>query len=55
MPLGRPMREYVLVPRDMHEGDDELAQWVGRVLAFVAAMPPKVKKPRAARTPHSDA
>ena len=55
MPLGRPMREYVLVPRDMHEGDDELAQWVGRALAFVAAMPPKVKKPKAARTPHSDA
>ncbi len=43
-PMGRPMREYMLVPRDMHEDDDLLSAWIERAFRFVAAMPPKVKK-----------
>lgn len=48
-PMGRPMREYMLVPRDLHEDDAALAGWVERAFQFVAAMPPKVKNPRAPR------
>jgi len=48
-PMGHPMREYVVVPRDMHDDDDALGEWVGRALLFVAAMPPRVRKPKAPR------
>ncbi len=44
-PMGRPMREYVVVPRAMHDDDTALAGWVGQALDFVAAMPPKARKP----------
>jgi hypothetical protein len=38
------MREYVSLPPDF---DDEAAgAWIDRALAHVAAMPPKVKKPK---------
>lgn len=50
-PLGRPMREYVTVPGDMHDDDDALEEWVGRSLMFAASLPPKVKKPRASPRP----
>lgn len=46
-PMGRPMREYMLLPRDIHEDDAALDRWVERAYAFVAAMPPKVKTPKA--------
>lgn len=45
-PMGRPMREYMLMPRDMHEDDAALGQWVERAYAFVVTMPPKVRKPK---------
>jgi TfoX/Sxy family transcriptional regulator of competence genes len=43
-PMGRPMREYVIVPRAMHADDASLASWVERSFDYVAAMPRKVKK-----------
>ena len=48
-PMGRTMREYVLVPRTMLADDARRAEWVDRAVDFVAAMPPKVKKPKAPR------
>ncbi len=50
-PMGRPMREYMLLPRDMHEDDEALSEWVERAFRFVAAMPRKAKKPRKAPAP----
>ena len=43
---GRPMKEYAKVPPAILADEALLAEWVGRSYAFVAAMPPKVKKPR---------
>jgi TfoX/Sxy family transcriptional regulator of competence genes len=47
-PMGRTMREYVVVPRELHDRDGDLAAWVERSLRFVSALPPKAKKPRRA-------
>jgi TfoX/Sxy family transcriptional regulator of competence genes len=46
---GRPMREYIVLPRAIVNSDGELKGWIARSLAYVAAMPAKVKpaKPRA--------
>lgn len=49
-PMGRPMREYLVVPRTMHAEDTALAAWVERSFDYVAAMPPKIKKPKAPPT-----
>ena len=45
-PMGRPMREYMLVPRAMHGEEAALGSWVERSFDFVAAMPRKTKAPR---------
>ena len=46
---GRRMKQYAKVPPAILADDDALADWVGRAFTFVAAMPPKVKKPRKAK------
>ena len=43
-PEGRAMGGYLALPASF--GEDEAAQWVGRAHAYVATLPPKVKKPR---------
>lgn len=50
-PMGRPMREYMLLPATVHDDRPLLTEWVGRAFAFVSAMPEKVKKPKAQKTP----
>ena len=52
-PMGRPMREYMLLPQDMHEDDHALTTWVERAFQFVAAMPVKVKKPKKPAAPRN--
>ncbi len=49
-PMGRPMREYMLLPRDMHDDDGALGKWIERAFRFVASMPPKVKRAKAPST-----
>ena len=44
---GRVMREYVAVPRTMHDDANALAAWVARSYAFAEALPVKVPKMRA--------
>ena len=46
---GRPMKEYVLVPRDMLKSPRELKAWIARAMAFAASLPPKTKRARQAR------
>ena len=43
-PMGRPMREYVLIPRAWLEELDLARPWVERSLAFAEAMPAKQPK-----------
>lgn len=40
---GRPMREYVQVPKQMMESQ-ELNKWLSKSLAYTASLPPKPKK-----------
>ncbi len=38
---GKPMRGMIYVSPEGIAGDDDLAAWVGRGLAFVSTLPPK--------------
>ena len=38
---GRTMRGYSTVPPDLLEDAASLAEWIGRSLAFIEALPPK--------------
>jgi TfoX/Sxy family transcriptional regulator of competence genes len=40
---GRPMREYVQVPRELMESDKQLYKWIDKSIAYAAALPPKKK------------
>jgi TfoX/Sxy family transcriptional regulator of competence genes len=49
---GRPMKEYVLVPPTVLDGDSALAPWLRLSRDYVSGLPPKAKKPKkAAKTP----
>jgi len=41
---GRPMREYVVVPKSMLEDRKTLAKWIERSRTFAASLKPKPKK-----------
>ena len=41
---GRPLKGYVYVDPDGFAKDADLKKWVDRAMAFVATLPPKVKK-----------
>ena len=43
---GRPMREYIAAPPSMTSDPRLIETWLSRALDFVAALPPKEKKPR---------
>lgn len=45
-PMGRPMREYVMIPRGWLDDPGRARPWVERSLAFVGAMPAKQPKAR---------
>lgn len=42
---GRPMKEYVVLPRSYREDLSSSSAWVARSLEHTRAMPPKEKKP----------
>ncbi len=41
---GRPMREYVVVPAPLIESPDQLNAWLGKSIAYVQSLPPKLAK-----------
>jgi TfoX/Sxy family transcriptional regulator of competence genes len=43
---GRVMREYVAVPRAMHDDAETLSGWIAKSYAFASALPVKVPKER---------
>src|SRR5581483_5978025 len=47
-PAERPMGGYTSLPAAWRASPEVAADWVERALSHVAAMPPKVKKPRKA-------
>jgi len=44
VPMGRNMKEYVLLPDSVKENANELRSWIRRSIEFVSSLPPKVKK-----------
>ncbi|CCB89735.1 TfoX/Sxy family protein [Simkania negevensis] len=40
-PMGRKMREYVLLPAEILGDETQLKAWIKRSIAFVDALPPK--------------
>jgi len=42
---GRPMRDYVLVPKSIREKRAELKKWISKAILHSRSLPPK-KKPR---------
>lgn len=41
---GRPMKEYVVVPKRLVDDAEALRPWLERSLAYVLALPPKAPK-----------
>ena len=48
-PAERPMGGYVSLPAAWRDHPDTAADWVGKALTFVSAMPPKAAKPKTAK------
>jgi TfoX/Sxy family transcriptional regulator of competence genes len=48
-PMGRPMREYVVLPEDVLRDPAALRGWLVRSAAYASSLPPKEKKPRTKR------
>jgi TfoX/Sxy family transcriptional regulator of competence genes len=48
-PAERPMGGYISLPEAWRGAPDLAAGWVERALTHVSSLPPKVKKPKAAR------
>ena len=44
---GRPMREYVVLPRNWRQEPARAQRWVERSLAWVTTLPPKLAKGKA--------
>jgi TfoX/Sxy family transcriptional regulator of competence genes len=48
-PMGRPMREYVVVPAGVVADETALAGWVDRAFRFASSLPAKAPKPKKAK------
>ena len=44
VPMGRTMKEYVLLPDVIKENSKDLQSWIQRSIEFVSSLPPKAKK-----------
>jgi len=42
--LGRPMREYVVIPKYMLNEESELDAWLVKAFEFASSLPPKAPK-----------
>ena len=47
---GRPMREYVILPKKILDDQDQLGSWLERSLEYVGTLPPKERKKRKKRS-----
>ena len=43
---GRPMREYVILPKETVASQQDLGAWVARAVGCAAALPPKTRARR---------
>jgi len=47
---GRPMKEYIALPKTILDDTKLRTQWISRSLEYAASLPPKVKKLRKKRS-----
>lgn len=47
---GRPMQEYVVVPKSLLKSDDQLTAWLEKALEYCMSLPPKTSKKGAKKT-----
>ena len=47
---GRPMKEYVIVPKSVLDDTKSLRKWTSKAFEFGASLPAKVKKAKATAT-----
>jgi TfoX/Sxy family transcriptional regulator of competence genes len=40
---GKPMREYVVVPREMVDDEEPLRGWIDKALIYTESLPPKIR------------
>jgi TfoX/Sxy family transcriptional regulator of competence genes len=52
-PTGVAMREYVVLPADVVDDDEQLAAWLERSLQYAATLPSKPQRPRRPRAPRA--
>ena len=52
-PMGRRMKEYVLLPATLYNNEDVFEEWLQRSLEYVASLPPKERKVRQRRRKQS--
>jgi TfoX/Sxy family transcriptional regulator of competence genes len=45
-PMGRPMKEYVVLPKTMHADRNALSSWLTQAIAYGATLPVKEAKLR---------
>jgi TfoX/Sxy family transcriptional regulator of competence genes len=45
-PLGRRMKEYVVIPSSLYDHQEEFDKWLNRSYAYVSSLPPKLRKKR---------
>jgi TfoX/Sxy family transcriptional regulator of competence genes len=43
-PMGRPMKEYLMLPAGMFDTPDRVDEWLARGLEFTRTLPPKPAK-----------
>ena len=46
MPMGRRMKEYVLLPNVLYNNEAVFEEWLQRSYEYVSSLPPKEKKAR---------
>lgn len=45
-PMGRAMKQYILIPQSILQNSQELHEWIKRSLGYVATLPRKLPKNR---------
>jgi TfoX/Sxy family transcriptional regulator of competence genes len=43
-PMGRRMKEYVVIPSSLYDHKEEFDKWLNRSYSYVSSLPPKIPK-----------
>ncbi|UCG70928.1 MAG: hypothetical protein JSV09_08005 [Thermoplasmata archaeon] len=43
---GRPMKEYIVLPKSIYNNKKSFSKWLEKSVGYVSSLPPKEKKRR---------